>query len=463
MVCSTCGTSLDGEPRFCPKCGAVQPQPEPTVDPFLGQTIGGRYRILKLLGEGGMGAVYQAEQIIAGTAKKFAVKTLHPHLSKDPRILARFERECGTVAGLSHPNIIQLVDFGKTDDGTLYMVMEFVEGRSLSSVLEEHGALDPKRSTRILQQVCDALAEAHGAGIVHRDLKPDNIVLTERAKDFVKVLDFGIAKRGEDALSKEEEKLTQQGTVLGTPPYMSPEQFTGRPIDLRSDLYSIAIIAYEMLAGRLPFSGNTAWEFANQHMTAPPAPLTVAPSGAPLPESMRNAIMRSLAKDPQARFSSATEFFDAFSGEAPSATGPTQFAMPIQSGTAPFVAVAATPPPGQYAPPPYAPTTGGGVVAMIPGSPVQAAPPARRKTGLILGIVGLVVVLGGGGVITAVATGAFDAPAPAPSHKPAVAVPEPEPCSAYHNAIIAKWDKDPTKKQQLQGYKDKCVAKGGKL
>jgi serine/threonine-protein kinase len=455
MVCSTCQAPIEGEAKFCRKCGAVQPQPEPAVDPFLGQTIGGRYRILKLLGEGGMGAVYQAEQIIAGTAKKFAVKTLHPHLSKDPKILARFERECGTVAGLSHPNIIQLVDFGKTDDGTLYMVMEFVEGRPLSSVLEEQGALDPKRTSRILQQVCDALGEAHAAGIVHRDMKPDNIVLTERAKDFVKVLDFGIAKRGEDAQSKQEEKLTQQGTVLGTPPYMSPEQFTGRPIDLRSDLYSIGIIAYEMLGGRLPFSGNTAWEFANQHMTAPPAPLLAAPSGAPLPQSMLSAIMRSLQKDPQARFASATEFFDAFSGEVPVASGPA--AMPPQKGmTAPFASVAATPAPTQA----FVPAGDGGVPT-YPGSPVP--PPAAKgksKTGLVLGIVGLVVVLGGGVTFAAYEAGAFDAPAPTTAHKPAVVAVDPDACKHYKDAIRDGWDKRPDKAAQVQGYRDQCKAKG---
>ena len=410
-------------------------QLQPTQDPFLGQLIGGRYRVIKLLGEGGMGAVYQAEQMIAGTAKKFAIKTLHPQLSKDPMILARFERECGTVAGLSHPNLIQLVDFGKTVDGTLYMVMEFVEGRSLGSLLEEKGSLDPRRASHILQQLCDALAEAHARGIVHRDLKPDNIVLTERAKDFVKVLDFGIAKRGEDALAKAEQKLTQQGTVLGTPPYMSPEQFTGKTIDLRSDLYSIGVIAYEMLAGRLPFSANTPWEWATQHMTVPPAALTTSPRGEPLPVSMRAAVMKALEKDPQHRFGSATELYEAFASEAsPPTTGPTPNMAPPQPGRteigtpiglaagmggAPPVAgyasagytaanpagasaVAGHPPtpayPPQYGAPPQQPvppyyTPAAGNVAFP--TPVGVAPPPRQgggKTGLIVGLLALMLV-----------------------------------------------------------------------
>ena len=191
-----------------------------------------------------------------------AIKTLHPHLSHDPKILARFERECATIAELQHPNTIQVYDFGKTDDGTLYIVMEFVEGRSVAEILEKDGPLEPARVERILSQVVGSLEEAHGRGIVHRDLKPENVVLCDRAgqKDWVEVLDFGIAKRQQEE-DLEERKLTQAGMVLGTPPYMSPEQFTGRPIDARSDIYSLGVMAYESHA-RLPFHGNTAYEWA---------------------------------------------------------------------------------------------------------------------------------------------------------------------------------------------------------
>jgi tRNA A-37 threonylcarbamoyl transferase component Bud32 len=320
MQCPVCHTEFEGSPRFCNKCGSNieatratnAPETEVATDAFIGQTIGGRYRIVKLLGEGGMGAVYLGEQNIGGTLRKVAVKTLHLHLSNDPKIKQRFERECATVAELQHPNTIQLYDYGTTEEGILYMVMEFVQGDSLASILEKKGALDPARTQHIIQQICDALGEAHALGIVHRDLKPDNIVLTERAKDWVKVLDFGIAKRSE-APDKEEAKLTQQGTVLGTPPYMSPEQFTGKPIDARSDIYSIGVMAYEMLAGTLPFSASTPWEWATQHMTVAPQPLQVTPNGASLPPAMAAAIMRALSKDPAARFSTTKEFYDGFS------------------------------------------------------------------------------------------------------------------------------------------------------
>jgi serine/threonine-protein kinase len=560
MLCPTCQANIEGAPKFCPRCGskvepapmsATQAQPATEVqrDPFLGQTIGGRYRVIKLLGEGGMGAVYLGEQMIAGTAKKFAIKTLHTHLSHDPKILARFERECGTVAGLSHPNIIQLVDFGKTEDGTLYMVMEFVEGRSLATLLEEKRSLEPKRASHILQQICDALAEAHGHGIVHRDLKPDNIVLTERAKDFVKVLDFGIAKRGDDALAKEEQKLTQQGTVLGTPPYMSPEQFTGKPIDLRSDLYSIGVIAYEMLAGHLPFNANTPWEWATQHMTVPPVALATAPSGEPIPASMRAAVMKALEKDPLKRFASATEFFDAFESDpvqatsAPAPVAPsgqkgrteigTPLDLPAMGGAPPASPYGPPPTPAQGAPsnpayPPYgappspmqAPYTpiGGNVAFPTPAATPQA--PARTggsKTGLVVGLVGLLLVssvalvfglkkgglLGGGGgsnrpppppadttepaapVVIETATPVSpdaDAPTPdttiapltlPPGHKPpalahhdAGAPPPPggyDPCVAAKNFMRVHWDRDAAHKDMFAGFKAKCLAQGGKL
>jgi serine/threonine-protein kinase len=280
---------------------------------MLGQTLGGKYKVVRLVGEGGMGAVYEGEQQLGTTKRKVAIKTLHPHLSRDPKIKARFEREVGTVAELEHPNTIQVYDFGTHEDGILYIVMEFLQGRSLATVLESEGAMAPDRVERILQQIGGSLEEAHGRGIVHRDLKPDNIVLVDRAgkKDFVKVLDFGIAKRSQETDTREQ-KLTQQGTVLGTPPYMSPEQFSGRPIDARSDIYSLGVMAYEMLTGKLPFAANTPWEWATQHMTQAPIPLESHAEGMRAPAEMRRAVLRALAKEPEARFQTVKDFVDAF-------------------------------------------------------------------------------------------------------------------------------------------------------
>ena len=303
-----------------------------------------------------MGAVYVGEQALGQHSRKVAIKTLHQHLSRDPKIRERFQREVGTLATLEHPNTVQVYDFGTTEDGVLYIVMEFVLGRSIADVLEKDGAMKAPRVEKILAQICGSLAEAHGKGIIHRDLKPDNIILTERAgqKEFVKVLDFGIAKRSGE-LDRNEAKLTQQGMVLGTPPYMSPEQFTGQQLDARSDIYSLAVMAYEMLTGVLPFDAKNAFEWATLHMTAAPKPIEVSPNGAALPESMRGAIMRALAKNKEQRFDSINEFHDRFAGL--SAASPVEAAQklatanhksvasPMRAGTAGMVGAPGHEPP----------------------------------------------------------------------------------------------------------------------
>jgi len=316
MQCPSCHQNVQGSPPFCGACGAPLPR-QAAPDPLVGRVIQGKYKIVQLLGEGGMGAVYVGEQMLGANVRRVAIKTLHSHLSRDEKIRARFQREVGTLASLEHPNTVQVFDFGTTDDGHLFIVMELVQGRSISDVLDRDGALAPARVEKIITQIGGSLAEAHSKGIIHRDLKPDNVVLTERAgqKDFVKVLDFGIAKRsGEE--DRNEAKLTQQGMVLGTPPYMSPEQFTGQPLDARSDVYSLAVMAYEMLTGTLPFEATSAFEWATLHMTAAPKPIEAAPNGAALPESMRSAIMRALAKSSDQRFATVSDFVDRFSGRA---------------------------------------------------------------------------------------------------------------------------------------------------
>jgi serine/threonine protein kinase len=315
MQCPSCHKEVEGTPPFCALCGAPMPHP-PGPDPLLGRTLGGKFKIVKLIGEGGMGAVYVGEQALGQHTRKVAIKTLHAHLSRDEKVRVRFQREVGTLATLEHPNTVQVFDFGTTDDGVLYIVMEFVLGRSIADVLEKEGPMPSARVEHILEQIVGSLSEAHGKGIIHRDLKPDNIILTDRAgqKDFVKVLDFGIAKRsGEE--DRNEAKLTQQGMVLGTPPYMSPEQFTGQSLDARSDIYSLAVMAYEMLTGVLPFDAKTAFEWATLHMTAAPKAIEAMPNGAALPESMRGAIMRSLSKDKEQRFATIGDFLARFEGK----------------------------------------------------------------------------------------------------------------------------------------------------
>jgi eukaryotic-like serine/threonine-protein kinase len=431
--------------------------------PLIGQVVGGRYHIVGLIGEGGMGVVYKAEQRLGSTVRRVAVKTLHSELSRDPSITARFHREVGTVAQLEHPNTVRVYDFGSTDDGTLYIAMEFLDGKALNRVIETEGALDPKRVGHLLRQVVGSLDEAHRQGIVHRDLKPENVLLIERAgeKDVVKLVDFGIAARSTESAEREkEQKLTQQGMVLGTPPYMSPEQFTGRPLDARSDVYSLGIMAYEMLTGQLPFQADTAWQWATHHMTSPPRSFDETPAGGRIPDALRRTVLKALSKEPGDRQSSAGQFYTEFvaslgsvssiaAPKGPPPVGKTEampqaapFAMAPTEGMAipePLArpATAAIPSPSAAIPSPVA----------LPPAPQREAPASNR--GLIYGLSGLgAVLLVAMGIVALRSDGGSDAPpldvgspaassaaaggspssaAGAPDEPAATAEPEPEP------------------------------------
>src|SRR6187399_2021807 len=400
MKCEACQhQNIDGA-RFCANCGALMPTlAEAGADPLIGQLIGGRYRVTGVLGEGGMGVVYVGEQQMGSTVRKVAIKTLHAHLSKDPSVIARFHRECGTVAQLEHPNTIKFYDFGSTADGTLYIAMEFVAGKPLADVLS-HGPLSIERTIKIMRQVCGALDEAHLQGIIHRDLKPDNVILTDRAgeTDFVKLLDFGIAARTESADAQKEQKLTQQGMVLGTPPYMSPEQFTGKALDARSDIYSLGVMSYEMLVGKLPFEADTPWQWATQHMSVQPTPFEVSAPSRDLPMVMRQAILKALSKDREQRQTSAREFFAELSGGGRmTVTGD----VPGGGGGPAHTDTAAMPQAPDFGGPPPAFPAGPGAGYHVPGTApavVAAVPPAplaQRSSG---GGKGLMVGLGVVGV-----------------------------------------------------------------
>ena len=396
MRCEACGhENVDGA-RFCASCGVLMPVAEEAGDDaMIGKVIGGRFRVTGVLGEGGMGVVYVGEQQMGSTVRKVAIKTLHAHLSKDPSVLARFHRECGTVAQLEHPNTIKVYDFGSTDDGTLYIAMEFVQGKPLSDVMLEGGAMAPDRVLNIARQICGALEEAHGQGIVHRDLKPENIILTTRAgeRDFVKVLDFGIAARTESADAAKEQKLTQQGMVLGTPPYMSPEQFTGKQLDHRSDVYSLGVMVYEMLTGKLPFEADTPWQWATQHMTAQPTPFEATPSGTQVPSNMRAAILRSLSKDRDQRQSDVKEFLTELSQgpvEPAAATAPgyePTAAMPAAPDMLQQASAAAATPGPAGMPPAVAPA----VAPHLPAAPPRSSGGSGK--GLLIGLGALGAVL----------------------------------------------------------------------
>jgi serine/threonine protein kinase len=265
---------------------------------IVGQVLDGRYAVRSLIGEGGMGRVYEAEHIEIG--KRVAIKVLHPAYSRTPEVVQRFRREARAASKIGHPNIVDVTDSGTTSDGSVYFVMEFLEGVELATVIERDGALDVVRALNIATQICRALAAAHNAGIIHRDLKPENIflIVREGTTDFVKVLDFGIAKSAE-LEEHRKERLTHPGMAMGTPEYMAPEQAAGRPADARSDVYALAAILYEMTTGVAPYTGDNFMEILTKKATVEPVPARqLRPD---LPESVERVILRALSRDPAFR------------------------------------------------------------------------------------------------------------------------------------------------------------------
>jgi serine/threonine protein kinase len=265
---------------------------------LIGSEVDGRYRVIELIGEGGMGKVYLAEHVEIG--KRVALKVLHPSYSRMPDLVERFRREARAASKIGHPNIVDVTDSGTTADGSVYFVMEYLEGVELGSVIEREGALDVARGLKITGQICRALSAAHREGIIHRDLKPENIFLITRdgTADVVKVLDFGIAKTTE-AEAARERRLTSPGMAMGTPEYMSPEQAAGRPADARCDVYALGAILYEMVTGLPPYSGDNFMEILTKKATQDPRPPIQV--RAELASQVSDLVMASMARNPDDR------------------------------------------------------------------------------------------------------------------------------------------------------------------
>ena len=394
-LCPTCGQQWPDEQKFCPNDGSAL-KTSGSSD-LVGSVIAGNYHIEKKLGEGGMGAVYLGKHVKMG--RKSAIKVMTQSMAHDPDAIARFNREATNAARINHPNVCAIYDFGETTDGLIYLAMEFIEGQSLSDLLEQEGALSPGRAAAIFQQCGDALQAAHDLGIVHRDLKPDNIMLTKGkgGADVVKVVDFGIAKA---ATGEEGQKVTKTGLVVGTPEYMSPEQLAGDKLDGRSDIYSIALVLYRMLTGTLPFQADNAQEVMIKRLTDEPLPLSAARPDVAFPEQLQTVMDKALQRMPGERYASAAELArdvaQAVSGMADTAPGPdTEDATQLMSAQ-PKTKIAATRVGGGQA----APTVRGQKTrAPTPDTPTVAQqPPAppKKKPVMAIAAAAVVVVLGGG-------------------------------------------------------------------
>jgi serine/threonine-protein kinase len=266
------------------------------ADPLVGRELDGRFTIIEKLGYGGMGAVYRARQ--ASVDREVAIKVIHPNLLADAAVIKRFLREARLASKLNHPNAVSVLDFGQTAEGMFYLVMELLTGRTLDQVIEEDGLFDARRVVKIGTQICDALEAAHAISIVHRDLKPENVMILDSGRDFVKVLDFGLAKSLEQDPAMD---VTMSGILQGTPQYVPPERACGQSGDGRSDLYSLGCMLYLLATGALPFSAPSINDLLIKHVAERPPPMLG------VPEVLSDVIFRLLAKRPQDRYASATE------------------------------------------------------------------------------------------------------------------------------------------------------------
>jgi len=348
FVCPRCRTAFDEPGRFCAQCGAdmtrasaLETAPQQPAAPegeasaseagtieggaseagtiegdrrltdsnrtWLGKVVDGRYRVLEVIGRGGMGVVYRVEHLRMG--KIAAMKVLHRDLAHDPEVVQRFEREAAAVSKLHHPHTVQVFDFGNAQ-GALYLIMEYVRGLDLAHLLHRDGPIPWPRCAPLFAQICGALQEAHELGIVHRDLKPENVLITRTTggRDYAKVLDFGLAKLDQRGVPTHE---TERNAIVGTPYFMAPEQIRGDEVDARTDIYSFGALMFELLTGEHLYASSTAVGVLTKHLTAvPDAPSMRAPKLA-IPPAVDHLCRKALARDPDARWRTAAELAEA--------------------------------------------------------------------------------------------------------------------------------------------------------
>jgi hypothetical protein len=303
-VCPTCGVHYPAEFKVCPRDATelTESIEDADRDELVGKTLSQTYTILRVIGEGGMGRVYEARHTRIGS-KRFAIKILHPEFARQPEVISRFQREAEAAAAIKSPYVVDVYDVDRSADGRPFLVGEFLEGQEFATYLEENGKMSVGSAVRIVRHICKALISAHAKGVIHRDMKPENVFLTGHlTRPTAKVIDFGISKIGDAPGTA----LTKTGMILGTPSYMAPEQARGERVDHRADIYAVGAILYCALTGQRPFDRDDPTATLTAVLTQdPPSPRSIEPS---IPEPLEMVIQKAMAKLPQDRFQSMAEF-----------------------------------------------------------------------------------------------------------------------------------------------------------
>jgi len=370
-ICPTCSAEYPDTERFCPKDGTVLRSQTGATTDLVGAVIAERYHVLEKLGEGGMGQVYLAEHVKMG--RRSAVKVMNASMAHDANAIGRFNREASNASRIDHPNVAAIYDFGETPDGLVYLAMQYVEGKTLTQIMQAEGPMPPARAAEIIRQAAEGLDAAHDLGIVHRDLKPDNIMVAKDRDglDCVKVVDFGIAK----AAGSTAQKVTRTGIVVGTPEYMSPEQIAGEEVDARSDLYSLALVAFNLITGDLPFPAESTQTSMVMRLTERARSLAEVRPDIAWPAELQAVMSRALERQPDRRYATTREFGRALQA-AVAGMAPIASAAPRTTEMSAPTAVIST-----------AETTAAPTTRPVP------APPDKRQVMIAAGVLGALVLV----------------------------------------------------------------------